>query len=202
MSNVSISHKIPIFGLLGENIYWILFEYLFLLQRTWFSSTSQTQPSKCLHYNSFLRPTHSTILQGHICNYQLDIYTWVLKHFILYITKSQLNFLLICLFSSMMEKQHSTLQNLTPSLNRALCNCSCTLSIFIALLLLHRPLLLLSNDWNNSSNFNAFLAWSHFKYCRSHLLKRGSTFIPALPLQLASLWLGMEHFSSGVMHSR
>lgn len=128
MSNVSISHKIPIFGLLRENIYWILFEYLFLLQRTWFSSsTSQTQPSKCLHYNSFLRPTRSTILQGHICNYQLDIYTRVLKHFKLYITKTQLTFLLICLFSSMMEKQQSTLQNLTPSLSRALCNCSCTL---------------------------------------------------------------------------
>lgn len=46
----------------------------------------------------FLDLTHSTILPGHICNYQLDIYTRVLKHFKLYITKTQLTFNLFTSF--------------------------------------------------------------------------------------------------------
>lgn len=62
------------------------------------SSTSQAQLSKCLHYNSFLRPTHSTMLQGHICNSHLDTDTRVLKHFKLYIAKTHFSFNLLIFF--------------------------------------------------------------------------------------------------------
>lgn len=67
MSNISVSHKIPTLYLLGENICWMLFEYLFLLQvKTSDSCHVQLKhnPPKSPNYNSELRPTLSTILQG------------------------------------------------------------------------------------------------------------------------------------------
>lgn len=141
--------KISIFGLLRKNIYCILFEYLFLLQRTWFSSsTSQTQPSTCLYYNSFLRPTHSTILRGHVCNYQLDIYTRVLE----YNTSLKLNSLLyysvyfLLWWENMFYSPEPDSRSPQGPLQLLLYP-----FLFTALLVCHRPLLLLSNDWNSFS---------------------------------------------------
>lgn len=133
MSNVSISHKIPTFCLLRDNIY--CFNICFFYKG---------------HDSCHLHLKHSSP-NAYITTYFLDLHippsckatfattTWTLTHeslSILNFTSLKLTFLLICLFSSVMEKQRCTLQNLTPSLNRALCNCSCILSIFIALLLL------------------------------------------------------------------
>lgn len=116
-------------------------------------------------------------------------------------------FIQICFFSSELEKHPSRLQNLPPGLSRTLCNFSCILSIFAALLLLRRPwlksLLPLPNDWNNvSSHSSSFFAWSHFKHCQSHLLKHSSSFIRALcNLHGLPSGLAWNTFPSGIIHS-
>lgn len=183
MSNISVSHKIPTLYLLGENICWMLFEYLFLLQvKTSDSCHVQLKhnPPKSPNYNSELRPTLSTILQGHICTYLSDINTWILlKHFKLYITKTQLTF-----FS--FRPVYFLLQWKNTILDSRICLQVSTGPSAIALVYFPysspwlTSLLPLSSDWNNfSSNSNAFFAWCHFKHCQSHLLKHSAGFIPA-----------------------
>lgn len=92
------------------------------------------------------------------------------------------------------ENQHcSTLQNLTPSLSRALCNCPGPFPSSLPFCCCIDPSYFFPMT-GITSKLNAFLAWSHFKHCQSPLLTHGSPFIPALPLPLDPQWLGMEHF--------
>lgn len=147
MSNRSVSHKTPTLS----------FKKIYLLNIVWLCFFYKWKQDSChLPQNALIIPpslTYSFHRLAKPCLQLRGASTRVLQHFKLYITKTQLTFHSNCLFSSVLEKHHSGLQNLPPGLSRTLCNCSWILSIFVALLLLHRPwlksLLPLPKDWNN-----------------------------------------------------